>query len=300
MSERTDELFEAVTNRLVAVIENGETGKWNKPWQSLFGRGFPTNHVTKNEYLGFNTLAFMLTAMEKDYPLSLWATYKQWESVDGQVRKGEKGTLGIKWGKTYFCDSCSHRGQKRCGKGDHTNTYSMWNSTFTVFNIAQVDGITLPEIDELTELERIEEVERFVAATGAEINHVAGDRAYYTHHNSVITMPLAEQFMTQQGYYGTLLHELTHWTGHEDRLNRDNQNRFGTEKYAAEELVAELGSAFLAARFGIEAEPHMEHAAYLKSWVKVLKDDPKNIYTAAKLASEAAAWLTEKAQVAVA
>lgn len=295
---KANDLFEKVTNDLIAMIEDGETSSnWEKPWKGLFGNGLPTNFTTKNQYQGFNTFALMLAAFQNDYPAPYWATYRQWASIDGQVRKGEKGTLGVKWGATYTC-TCGKKGPKPCETHPGESDRRMWASTFVVFNVAQVDGVTLPELENLgTEVERLEHVEEFVKALGPDLRHVAGDKAYFVPATDKVTLPLREQFKTQTGYYGTLLHELTHWTGHKDRLDRDLSNAFGTHKYAAEELVAEIGSALLAAHFGIEAVPHVEHATYLKGWLKALKEDPMHLYRAAKLANQAADWMLEKADV---
>lgn len=291
---KSDELFEKISNQLIEAIENGEPGQWKKPWQSIVGHGMPTNVVTKKAYRGFNVLAFWMAQEDGGFESSLWATYKQWQSIGAQVRKGEAGTKGQRWGVSYVCENGCKKGPKPCGIAGHAYDKRIWGTVFTVFNADQVDGFDAPKVEDLGDgPEALAEVEAFIAATGANITHKAGDRAFWKINTNEITVPLREQFETQQGYYGTVLHEITHWTGGDDRLGRSQSGVFGSNQYAAEELIAELGSAFLAAHFGIEAVPHVEHAAYLKGWAKTLRDDPKAIYKAAKAAQEAVEYLLE-------
>ena len=302
---KTDDLFEAITARIIEAIETDNHGKWNKPWTTvLAGSGVATNAVTKNAYRGMNALVGMFEVAINDYRTNLWGTYRQWQSVDAQVRKGEKGTKMVKWGITYRCSHCNHKGRSSCPVKEHTNDRNIWASGFTVFNADQVDGYDVPEPKDLGDgPEIVEAIEEFIEATGADIRHKLSDRAYYSPAEDRITLPAREQFETVQGYYGTKLHKLTHWTGGKARLDREVGNVFGDAKYAAEELVAELGATFLAASFGVEVEPHPEHAAYLASWVRTMKDTPKALYRAAKLAQEAMEYLQslqtadEKAEV---
>lgn len=287
----TKEMFEAITARVIDLIENSE-GRWQKPWQTVLGaEGIPTNAVTRKPYQGVNIIVLWATALNAGYEAPLWATYKQWQSIGAQVRKGEKATYGIKWGHSYKCQDCERKGMAPCPVEGHVSKGHLWASEFAVFNAAQVDGYEVPTPDLTSAPERLAAVEEFIAALGADIRHVAGDRAYYSIDTDIVVLPLREQFETAPGYYGTLLHELTHWTGHKSRLDREQSNPFGSEKYAGEELIAELGSVFLAAHFGIEAEPHIDHANYLRHWLRVLRSDPMNIYRASKAASKATEYL---------
>jgi len=289
MASKTTEMFETITNRLIDLIENAEA-RWEKPWQTVLGaEGVPTNAVTQKPYQGINIVVLWSAALSAGYPSPLWATYKQWQTIGAQVRRGEKGTPGVKWGRSYACQEqgCGWKKMTPCPKPGHVSKVHLWATGFTLFNASQVDGYEVPVPDLGSAPERLAAVEDFITATGADIRHVAGNLAYYSPGSDYITVPLREQFETARGYYGTVLHELTHWTGHKDRLDRDQHNAFGSERYAGEELVAELGSVFLAAHFGIEAEPHVQHAAYLKDRLRVLRADPMNIYRAAKAASKA-------------
>jgi antirestriction protein ArdC len=292
MTTKTDELFEGIVLKLISTIESGNHGEWTKPWTTLMGaNGLGINAKTEKAYRGFNQFILLMTTAMEGYGQNVWATYKQYQALGGQVRKGETGVQLVKWGRTYSCDECDHKGKYPCGTPDHESSVRMWASPFTVFNIAQQDGFEIELPDLGTGPERIEAVEKFIAGTGAEITWVAQNRAYYNRLDDKITLPLVEQFDSPQGYYGTALHELTHWTGAEHRLDRPKGKVFGDESYAGEELVAELGSTFLSARFGVETDPHPEHANYLASWLKALKEDPRALYRAAAAAQQAVEFL---------
>lgn len=291
MSTKQD-VFESIVDRLIESIETNQTGTWDQPWTSVLGGGgLGINASTKKAYRGFNQFVLMLTAASNGYAQNVWATYKQFQALGGQVRKGETGTLLVKWGKTYTCDTDNKKGRFPCPVEGHTSSVHMWASPFTVFNVAQQDGFEFELPDLGSEPERLAHVEEFVASTGAVIRHEPQNRAYYSPATDSITVPLREQFDTAQGYYGTVLHELTHWTGAEHRLARKKGRVFGDDAYAGEEFVAELGATFLAARFGVEAEPHIEHANYLGSWLKKVKADPRSLYRAAADAQAAVEFL---------
>jgi antirestriction protein ArdC len=289
----TETTIANITDRLVETIESGNHGTWTKPWTTtIAGSGLGINALTGKGYQGMNQLVLMVTTAAADYSANVWATYKQWQTLGGQVRKGETGTQLVKWGITYFCQDCDHKGRTECKRQGHRPATNLWASPFTVFNVDQQDGYVLevPEV-EISEIERMDQVDAFIAATGATIHHRLGDRAYFDRQADHIVLPALEQFETCAGYYGTVLHELTHWAGHSTRLDRIKGRVFGDEAYAGEELVAELGATFLAARFGVEVEPHEEHAAYLASWLRSLKADPRALYRAAKDAQVATEYL---------
>jgi len=300
MTTKTTELFETLTEKLIALIEEGEAegSKWNKPWTSLLaGSGFSYNPVTKKGYSGMNELVLMATTAYEGHTANVWATYKQWQTIEANVNKGEKGTKLIKWGVSEKCKTCNiKKARPGCKSAKHIIDRHMWASPFTVFNADQVDGyeaIPPKTIEDLGNApEKVKEIEDFIANTKAIIKHKAGDSAHYVPKTDIITLPLEEQFETTEGYYSTKLHELTHWTGNEARLDRDIENTFGSAKYAAEELVAELGSTFLSAHFGTEVEVHANHANYLASWLRSMKDDPMSLYRAAKQAQAAVDFLT--------
>jgi antirestriction protein ArdC len=218
----------------------------------------------------------------------LWASYKQWQGVDAQVRAGEKGTTII-YASTFT---------PRDAEPD-TASIPFIKST-KVFNAAQVDGYTAEEAAPVSLVQRIKNADQFIATTGADVRY-GGDRAFYSPAQDFIGMPEPNSFKdtttgtATENMYGTLLHELTHWTGHKARCDRKFDTRFGTSAYAAEELVAELGASFLCAGLEMSIEPRQDHAQYINSWLKLLKSDKRAIFTAASKASQAVEWL-EQAQ----
>lgn len=270
-----------ITQKFIDAIEAGLEGKWERPWSSVAQSGLPVSLSTGKAYRGINVWILLMEAMTKGYADNLWGTYNQWKEKGAQVRKGEKSTMVVLWKPVT----------KETDDGNEKSF--MITRGFNVFNVAQVEGYEMPvrETIESTN-ERIAHVEEFVAESGADVRH-GGNRAFYVPSMDFIQMPMLEQFNDTEGYYGTLLHEMVHWTGNKARLDRDlNTNRFGDEAYAFEELVAELGASFLMAEFGIVDEPREDHAKYLKSWLKVLQNDTKAIFTAASQAQKAVDFLT--------
>jgi antirestriction protein ArdC len=291
MTKQKRDAYQEVTDRIIAALENGEAdGEWSPPWVSLAAQGIPSNADTRKRYRGINVLNLWITAQQSGYKSSRWATYRQWKSLGAQVKRGEKGTMIV------FFRTFDRETDRIDNNGDTVVERIPFIRHSTVFNAEQVEGDPRSDEDEPTELpegaDPIEHLDEFLAATGAQIEH-GGDRAYYRPGTDTIALPPIEQFHSTEGYYGTALHELTHWTGAKPRLDRDLRNRFGSEAYAVEELIAELGATFLSAEFGVEAEPRADHAQYLKSWLKVLREDNKAIVTAASRAADAADYLTK-------
>jgi antirestriction protein ArdC len=278
-------IFEDMTAEFIRRIEAGKAGNWEKPWLPI-GTGFPVNATTGKPYSGANVIWLWFTADRKGYEGQTWATYKQWESLGAQVRKGEKGTGLVKW----IVRQCKHAPDERCDKCG-----KMFPVGFTVFHADQVDGYTPPEVPALTPTERVAAADAWFAALGSEVREVEGDRACYSPTTDTITMPTADQFHTTDGYYATLAHEHGHWTGHESRLARDLSGRFGDESYAMEELVAELTSAFTCAHLGIASVPRKDHAAYLANWARVCRADDRALWAAASKAQQALGFMVERA-----
>jgi len=270
------DLHQDVTDRIVAAIEAG-AGEWRMPWTGQHG-GLPFNATTKAKYRGVNVLTLWLTASAAGFPTNEWASYLQWQERGAQVRRGERGSQIVYYGTT------TRERENDAGELEETEIRFLRYSH--VFNAAQVDGWQSPAIERPNLATRIEAAERFVSNTGALIRYGLG-RAYYSPTQDSIGMPEWAQFLdtptatATENAYGTLLHELTHWTGHEKRCAREFGKRFGNDAYAAEELVAELGSAFLCAELAITPEPRL----------RVHKADKRAIFTAASKASEAADYL---------
>lgn len=272
--------LESITQVIIKQIETAQsqTSCWKRPWITLSNNGFAFNTVSKKEYTGVNRL--ILGCASFDHQTSEFATYKQWLALDKQVSKGSTGYPVV-----YFNNI------KKVDKNTGEESFYPMIKTYTVFNIDQTEGFE-PAEKVKRNWNDCSISEQLVKDSGAKILHKAQSKAFYSPSNDQIVMPLKDQFKTDQGYYSTLLHELGHWTGHESRLNRDFSKKFGDSQYAFEELVAELTSAFLCNYTGIEDQPRDDHAKYLKSWVKVLKDDTKNILKAASLAEKAFSFIT--------
>ncbi len=273
------DVHQAVTDSIIATLETGEAGQWTCPWHRKGGSSLPVNALTGKHYRGINTLSLWCAEQANGFGDSRWATYRQWQELGAQVRKGERSNLIVFW--------------KDLGRDEGEDDKPRFVARASYgFNAAQVEGA--PEAGEpmpASEWVIPEVFDGFVSRTGARVTH-GGDAAFYMPAEDRIVLPPRERFPTAQGYASTMLHELTHWSGHKSRLDRDLSGRFRSQAYAAEELVAELGAAFLAAELGLEAEPHPTHASYIAFWIKLLRSDPKAIFTAASAASRAAGYLT--------
>lgn len=277
------ELAETVTARLVAKIEAG-AGTWTMPWNTAGGIN-PTNAITGKGYNGGNWVMLVLAKAEADHPTSIWATFKQWQAAGAQVRKGEHGTQIIKW--VVAKGDAVEEGDGLSGSFGGRRKAKLVPKVYTVFNAAQVDGWTAPEPTAPTELDAT--AEAWIAATGATISE--GTMACYLPLTDRIELPHEDRFTSPEAYYATAAHELVHWSGHKDRLNRDLTGRFGDDRYAAEELVAELGAAMVCAGLGIGSPAREDHAAYLAHWLRILKSDPKALFATASAASAAVTHL---------
>ena len=287
------DIRQAITDKIIAMLEKGGNEARTR-WTKAAQRGFPRNGKTGDAYQGVNVLILWDAAIESGYASNVWMTYKQAESIGAQVRKGEKAVMCA-----YF-EMVKRKGNEADqGEGEEGGKAGFFPmcKPFWLFNVAQIDG--LPEsftapAEVTAEFSPIEAAEKMLAASGATINH-GFDGAFYAPSKDQICLPTRERFTTPENYYATALHELTHWTGHESRLNRQFGKRFGDDAYAFEELVAELGASFVVGHVGFVDATIENHAAYLQSWLKVLKNDKTAIFTASKQASLAYDFILEKA-----
>jgi len=277
----TRNIYDEVTAKIITMLENNP-GPFKTPW--FGGSGMPRNKITGNAYQGVNVLNLWASGQ----PSNTWATYRQWSSIGAQVMAGERSTSIC-----YVGTIAPREGAEPGSKGP------VFLKTSAVFSAAQVSGYVEPEARTVSLAERLASVDAFIAATGARVAHSPG-RAFYIPGADRISVPALADFQTAEAYYSVLLHELTHWTSAPSRLDRQLGKRFGDQAYAAEELIAELGAAFLCAELGISAEPRLDHAQYLASWIAVLKADNKAIFTAASAASKAAKYLGEFPRIALA
>jgi antirestriction protein ArdC len=283
---RTSDLFESVTRHIATAIESG-AGTFIMPWHR-WGENLamPLNAASGRAYRGINTLLLWAAAEAGGYSSGRWATYRQWAAAGAQVRKGEKAS------PVLFCKTASNNDSPEEEGEDNRRLGPRFIArVYSLFNADQVEGAEAPQPKStLTPSERVAAAEDFVCATGANIRH-GGDRACYVSNIDQIWMPRFEQFRDAASYYSVLAHECVHWTGAKHRLDRDLAGRFGGDAYAMEELVAELGSAFVAAHLGLTVEPRADHAAYIASWLRVLRGDARAILTASAKAQQAVDYL---------
>lgn len=265
---------EIVTDRIIQTMEQG-TVPWRKPWT---GHGGPVSLSTGRNYRGFNNLILDFVQITDGYELPLWGTFKQAKALGGSVRKGSQGTPVILWKPM----------EKE--KDDGTTDSYMMMRYFTVFNVAQMDDITIPD-KFLTEREPVPVLDGINQALhypgGPTVQHTNTDQAFYQPANDNIVLPNLDQYISPEAYAATALHEAIHSTGHESRLARLKPNApFGCSTYAQEELVAEIGSAMLATTLGIPVEWD-QTAAYVSNWLQRLRDDRSLIIHAAQRAQRA-------------
>jgi antirestriction protein ArdC len=285
-----------VTANIIHMLENG-VAPWQKPWDSG-AANMPMNPTSERAYRGGNAIHLMTIALQKGYQDPRWMTYKQASDRGWQVRRGAKGTQIEFWDVRQGKDSVeagSGEGMEnaRTGRAAGDERPRLIHRVYTVFNAAQIDGIPAYAPRQHTSFEVAQLGERILTASGAKIAHDRAGGAFYDRAGDAIHLPPKEAFKDAPGYYGTALHELAHWTGHPSRLNRATLNesyRFGDVNYAKEELRAELASVFLAAERGIPHDP-AQHAAYVGSWLKALKEDKNEIFRAAHDASAATDFL---------
>jgi antirestriction protein ArdC len=257
------DVYSRVTDMILAALEKG-VRPWMQPWSSAHAAGpisRPLRHNGK-PYQGINTLMLWLAAMDKGYSAPLWMTYKQAHELGAQVKKGEHGSLVVYANIFKKTETNEETGEDEAHEIPYMKGY-------TVFNVEQIEGLPAHyyarlEPSHLSEAERIAQLDAFFAATKADIRH-GGNRAFYAIESDFIQMPPFEAFHNPEGYYATMAHEGTHWTRHPSRLDRDmGRKKWGDAGYAMEELVAEIGSAFLCAELGLTPDLRDDHAAYSK------------------------------------
>ena len=285
---KREDVYTRVTTMIVDKLEQGVL-PWHQPWKAELAAGRITRPLRHNglPYQGINILMLWASAEMQGLACPFWLTFQQAKQLGGFVKKGEKGSPVV------FANSIKKKGQTDDGQEVEEEFFCL--KEYTVFNAEQCEGLPAhyyQMAEKPTEtLQRIEHAEAFYAATGATIR-TGGTRAFYALEPDYVQMPPFETFRDAEANASTLAHELCHWTRHPSRLNRDlGRKKWGDEGYAMEELVAELGAAFLCADLGIEPEVRDDHASYIDSWLKVLKGDKRAIFSAASLASKAVEFL---------
>jgi antirestriction protein ArdC len=273
--------------RITAAIQTalaGDLPPWRRPWRTLRAAGastLPRNAVTGRSYRGINV---PLLWIRQDADMR-YLTYRQAQELGGHVRKGEHGTQVVFWQKRQY--------KTRDENGEEELHDSLLMKTYTLFALNQCENVTLPKTRGAPEpLSPPPTITTLYSTLGTSVEH-GGDFALYAPGPDKVIMPRPEAFTTPDAYSATALHELTHWTGHASRLAREFGKRFGDHAYAAEELVAEIGSAFLCASLGVDCALE-HHASYLDHWRKLLRSDPRAIITAASKAQAAADFVLAK------
>lgn len=277
------EVYTRITAEIIAAIEKG-VGDWRAPWfHDGASAACPVNVASGRRYRGINTLALWVAAVSSGFGDGLWGTYRQWQEKGAQVRKGERSTTVVFW-KTFDKAEADHQSD------EDASSRRMLARAFSVFNVAQVDGYELPVQVLLPEEYRLRHAEAFIGNLGI-ATEFGGGEAYYRPSDDRVRMPSFASFRDPASFYGVWLHEMGHATGARHRLDRDLSGRFGSEAYAAEECCVEILSGLVLADLGIAHHPRPDHAAYIASWLAVLKQDPRAIFTAAAKAQQAADWM---------
>lgn len=280
------DVYTRVTAEIIAAIEQG-AGEWHAPWfHNGTSAARPTNVASGRRYRGINTVALWAAAMTCGYNDGLWGTYRQWQALGAQVCKGERSTSVVLWKQVAPSDPADYYNDNN----DESGRVRMFAKTFSVFNVAQVDGYERPSTRLLPEDERLAQAETFVANLGIR-TVFGGSEACYCSSSDTVSMPDFASFRDAASFYGVWLHEHGHASGARHRLERDLSGRFGSAAYAAEECCVEILSGLVLADLGIAHHPRPDHAAYLASWLRVLKADPRAIFTAAAKAQQAADWM---------
>lgn len=284
------DVYARITERIVADLEKG-VRPWVQPWSTGSATGRITRPLRHNgePYTGMNVLLLWSEGLARGFTSPIWMTFRQSIELGGHVRKGESGSTVIYASRFTKTETDEHGGE--------VERDIPFLKTYSVFNVEQIKG--LPEhfyhrpTPILDPIARIEHADRFFANTGSVIRH-GGSRAFFSPSTDHIQMPIFESFRDAASYVAVLSHEHVHWTADSRRVGRD-LSRYAKDRTEAarEELVAEIGAALVCADLGIvpELEPRSDHAAYVASWIKVLSNDRRAIFTAAAHAQRAVAYL---------
>lgn len=296
-TNRQETLRDEITAKLISALESGAR-PWRQPWFSVSGA--PSNGVSRRRYTGCNIWLLAVHMMRYNYSLPLYATFNQWRDKGCSVKARPATVKSGEWGSPIVFYSIIKKEEERDGQTVEKRFPMM--RTWTVFNIEQVEGEYADKLREkmlapVTKggAELHADAERVIAESGIIVRH-GGERAYYSPSEDFVSLPERERFHGTESYYGTMFHELVHATGHSSRLDRCPKfARFGSNAYAVEELVAELGGCFTSAAVGLPLVDLENHASYLQSWLQVLKSDNRAIFQASSAAQAASDYLLKRA-----
>ena len=285
------DIYQAVTDKVIADLERG-VRPWHRPWSGQGSTGRPLR-ANGAAYQGVNVLLLWIEAAARGYASPVWMTYRQAQAIGANVRRGERGSMVV------YANAIT-RTERDDRTGEESERRIPFLKAYTVFNLAQIENLPAAwhveaPTPRLAEADRIAAAETFFGAIGAELRHGA-DGAYYVPGKDHIAMPPFAAFESAASYYATLGHEHVQWTGHASRLGRPLSTRHrDPDAYAREELVAELGAAFLCADLGIADQPREDHAAYLGHFLALLRADKRAIVSAAAAAQRSVSFLHERA-----
>jgi antirestriction protein ArdC len=281
------DIYQRVTDKIIQALEAG-TPPWVRPWSGM-DDPIPTNLLSRQPYRGINHVVLSMEAFAKGYAHNGWLTYRQTQALGGQVKRGEHGVNIVFWQFRELADPQGNEADDEAGVGKPRTVPLV--KVYTVFNLDQLSGIVDAQPVPTQTWSPEAAAENVLRHSGAQIRH-QGYKAFYSPSQDWIVLPPQSLFPDAGNYYGTALHELTHWTGHASRLGRKLGNRFGSDAYAMEELVAEMGAAFLCAQCRLDG--HLQHASYISSWLDVLQRDKRAVFVAAAQAQKAADYLIQK------
>jgi antirestriction protein ArdC len=282
------DVYARITDQIISQLEAG-VRPWTRPWTTKAATSRPLRH-DGTPYSGINIVLLWAEAADRGYARSTWMTFRQALALGAHVRKGERGATVVYANQIVRTDTDE--------AGEEAERRIPFLKAYTVFNVEQIEGLPAeydaPVDDPVNPDERIARADAFFANVRADLRH-GGGSAYYAPGPDYVQMPDFASFRSADDYYATLAHEMTHWTRHPSRLDRDfGRQRHGDAGYAREELVAELGAAFLCADLELALEPREDHAAYIASWLQVLRNDKRFIVSAAAHAQRAVSWLQER------
>ena len=299
---KTSNLYNKITSQFVSALKNGAP-PWIKPWSEYSSRPtHPTNAITDRKYTGINVTILWTAATTHGFKRDRWLTFNQTRNAGGHVRRGQKGTVVILYRDIEVRRKDESGALILDSNGETMKEKIKFIKGFTLFNVDQCDGLpqkviegsTLPA--EKPAWKSHKDIESLLNSKSVQIRHDCDQAAYYPKED-IIRMPVKKAFKTDSCYYSTLLHELVHWTGHHSRLNRPGISKpldFSKSTYAFEELIAEIGSAFLCAEFGLKCD--LRHESYVISWISELENDPKAIFATSALAWKARSYLLDEAE----
>jgi antirestriction protein ArdC len=282
------DIKQTITDKIIHLLETGTQSSAPR-WSGSSRAGIPINAKTGEQYRGINVLVLWAEMAERSYARSQWLTYNQAAAIGAQVRRGEKSVMCVFYSRVTKVEAAHD---------DELEDSYFMAKPFWLFNVEQIDNLPadLTAVPLKNDFNPHAAAEQLLSDSGAQISY-GFDSAYYSPAQDKICLPARERFASAPLFYATAIHELTHWSGSETRLNRQFGSRFGDDAYAFEELVAELGAAFTVGSLGLIDSTIAAHASYVASWIRVLKNDKGAIFTAASAAAKASDFILGGAQV---